>query len=114
GRVGELCDEVVSGLDDLIDVDVEGLPHLRATGGSREEVSEGLGAGELTSVRQGGRDLENEILAQHRQDAAAVAVPEQLGDGVGHLGLRVSLPAAGGLRGYVERLGGRNVGAGHA
>src|ERR1700748_3657162 len=46
GRVGELRDEVVSGLDDLIDVDVEGLPHLRAAGGSREEVSEGLGAGE--------------------------------------------------------------------
>ena len=32
GGVGELCDEVVSGLDDLIDVDVEGLPHLCAAG----------------------------------------------------------------------------------
>src|SRR6185437_14719178 len=56
GPVGELCDNVVIGLDDLIDVDVEGLPHLCAAGGSSEELSESLGAGELPAVRKRGRD----------------------------------------------------------
>src|ERR1700733_15789325 len=66
GRVGELRDEVVTGLSDLIDVHVEGFPYLGAAGSPPKKVSEDFWAGELPAVRQRGRDLEHEVLTQHR------------------------------------------------